>query len=77
MKKLTLVFSVLILISSAIIFFSQRVNAQTKENDSEKALAVITTRLEKIETQLETVLDNQQKMLVELRRGRYFTTHRA
>ncbi|MBI4970299.1 MAG: hypothetical protein HZC17_00450 [Candidatus Omnitrophica bacterium] len=76
MKQFWGVVSILVLIG-AIVFVAHEVKAQSKESSSEGDLKKVLDRLDKIDTQLQLISENQDKMFVELRRGRYFTTHRA
>lgn len=74
MKKLALLSFLVIVGIFSIMLISRQVDAQQAQGaDDESKLTQIMDRLDKIESQLEEVLENQQQMFVEFRRGRYFT----
>ncbi len=73
MTRNLLVFCMLLLVPIFIFMFANNnVNAQSGLS-TEQSLANISERLDKMESQLNLVLENQEKIFYELRRGRYFT----
>lgn len=73
MKKLNWAFLFLIAAFVFAVFLGQTVWSQTDEKSKEAMLQAMSERLEKIEGQIVSVLENQQIILAELKRLRYYT----
>ncbi len=73
MKKIFLISGFLILILAAAFFSFRDVLAQSNQAPETSDLQAIKDKLDKIESDLQIVLENQEKTFVELKRGRYFT----
>ena len=74
MKKGFLISGFLILILAVAFVSFKDVLAQSNNQSPDAAdMQAVKDKLDKIESDIQTMLENQEKMFVELRRGRYFT----
>lgn len=73
MKKRFLISGLLILILTVAFVSFRDVLAQSNQSPEAADLQAIKDKLDKIESDLQVVLENQEKTFVELKRGRYFT----
>lgn len=74
MKKSFLISGLFILILAVALISFRNVWAQSNNQSSDAGdIQAIKDKLDKIESDIQVMLENQEKMFVELRRGRYFT----
>ncbi|GEM_PF-3341886 len=76
MKKYAGIFAVSAIAILALALLSREVISQAQAQDAASEntqFSQLMDRLDKIESQLEEILENQQQTFAELKRGRYFT----
>ena len=75
MKKFIGISAFFLAVLFLLIFLGREGGAQSQSGDdkTQSDMAQIIERLDKIEAQLDLILENQEKTFAELQRGRYFT----